>query len=154
MSTASTKGVWDEIRDRLLSFTPPGGGAPLSQKLVDLYYESAPDDVTMGDKPYGVMRFTGQREGEDGDHREVMFLELTFYGRPRGKALTVVSACADLADQALFKWVSTTDGGPTFTGPRTRASLPLFGEPADRDVAAVRLLYRIVSWPKYLALMS
>lgn len=152
MSTASSTATWQEIRDRILDFPPPAGGSTLRTSLTGgLHVGSAPDDVTY---PYGVMRVTANREGEDGDHREVLFVELMLYNRPRLKGLKVVEAFADLADQALYKWVSTTDGGPMFTGPRTRTTLPVFPDPADRDIAAVRLLYRVVAWPKWLAVLS
>ena len=152
MSTASTTATWQEIRDRVLDFAPPGGGSTLRTSLTGgLHFGHAPDNVTY---PYGVLRFTASREGEDGDHREVLLAELMLYNRPRAVGLKVIEAFADLADQALYKWVSTTDGGPMFSGPRTRATLPVFPEPADRDIAAIRLLYRIVAWPKWLQIMS
>jgi len=150
VTTASTVGIWQEIRTRLLTFAPPDGSAPLIQRLGPtvprLYHVQPPDNVTY---PYGVLTVRLRADGDDGDHRLIGLVESLWYGRPRSQQ-PVIEAIADVACQALHKWISYTDG-LTFSGHSSRDTVPPLGEPADRELVIVRTLHELVCWPQWLA---
>lgn len=162
MTLGTSIALSQAVRTRLLSFTPATGstlasllgtasGAASDGKL---YLESAPDGVSY---PYGVLRYMNQSQrGDDGRFLRDFLFEVTFYDRPRtGHSSTpdeVVNSLADTAEQALLRWVSSTDPirslGTDSRLPINYADAPA---PLDRDLRAVRLLFRVRGSPTFLA---
>lgn len=164
MTASLQTDVLERIRTRLLTFAPlHGQGDPLWMRLgatqaIDasgtwnggVYLSQAPDNV---DYPYAVLRFASQREGAYGGDRLHGDLEIQVYGRPRAMMGTV-EGIADAMQQALQRWTDVTNGNYVASREDRRETLPMYGSPADREVCAVRLVFDVVAWPRYLSLST
>jgi len=125
------------IRTRLLTFTPIDGTPTLATQLGSrLYIDEAPDNVTA---PYAVLQITrpdNVEEGDAGFRRELQVL-LSLYGRNSAQRATLKS-CADVAEEALYKWLDDTTGVLFTTGTGTDW-LPPDPVPADRELITARV---------------
>lgn len=155
MSTTSTPVLEDTLRTRLLTHTRLSGStlaeilgtAPSSGSDGKLYKVQAPDNATY---PYGVMRLMNRRTSGDIAEREVAELEVMLFGRPRSQQATMEGA-ADACDEALLpRYVDASSGVVACTG-RTRNTMPVFAEPADREVVQIRLVYTLIVYPQNIA---
>lgn len=155
MSTASWNAIDDLVGAQFLTFAPRGGGSTLDALLTGgLWVTQGPDDLgqTVAGYPYGVLRRAPGpgSGGDDGDLRQVVNYELQIYARPR-TALAACESAADVADEAMLKWVySDADGGLIYSTTRRRDTMPPFPVPADRELCCVRLLYELHVWPALL----
>jgi hypothetical protein len=165
--TSTTKGVYEAVRQRLLTFAPIGGGetadtilrryvengvtkmAPAGQARL---YVFGPDD---GAKyPFAYIRFLPRTTSmEHKGEREEFDVEVTCVHRPRSK-FWELQALADLFDQAMLRWADPSDPAGGFLGARGRIRdtipQPPAGSPADREVVQERIRYQIISWPHFL----
>lgn len=158
MATTSTTSILQTIRSRLLTFVPSGSstlatllGSTSSGAGSDgkLYLVQAPDNITGF---YGVMRVLDMpQEGLDGGAMVRGMVELILYGRPRSQQ-SAVERMADVATEAWTNWLYTEVTGNCIAARDVdnRISMPPFGEPADRELVAVRLLLRFMATPSFL----
>jgi hypothetical protein len=159
VSTESTVDLRAALRTRLLTFSPLGGGGPVSTALGGtasgsgqdgkLYWDRAPDNIT-DTTPirWGVLRLKNRRRQTDNPEREVAELEVMLYARPRSLA-GGLEGIADTMDQAMMRYRDMTSG-VICSSAATRNTLPPFKEPADSDVVQIMLEYTLVLWPAYL----
>lgn len=157
MSTASWTGVKQIIRNRLLTFTPTGGGSTLRTRIGDtatgsgsdgkLWWDQAPDDAT---GLWAIARIIDAPvTGFDGGFLIKATAEVIFYGRPR-KMAAQVEAMADVAMEAWHDWAYSEAGGDVIASdPTNRFTIP-YEEPADRELVAVRLLLPFRCAPIFL----
>jgi hypothetical protein len=164
MATTSSDAVLAAIRTRLLTYAPVSGStlAALLGTLAGsgaggkLYLGKAPDTVT---HPYGVMRLIDQpNTGLDGGFMVKGLVELMFFDRPRAShpstPRTLVNAMADRAEEAWRKWSTYSgDGAIMARAVESRFEVP-YEEPADVELAAVRLLLPFTASPQYLTRSS
>jgi hypothetical protein len=158
MSTASWTGVLQIIRNRLLTFTPTGGGTTLATRLGStstgsgsdgkLFIDQAPDTVT---GLWAVLHVIDAPEsGFDGGFLIRAQVELMIYGRPRSSQATVKS-CADVVAEAWHAFYYSEAGGHVSgTGVLNRSTIPYTSDPADRDLVAVRLVLGVRCTPIFL----
>jgi hypothetical protein len=157
MSTASWTGVLLIVRNRLLTFTPTGGGSDLETRLGStstgsgtdgkLFLDMAPDKLT---GLWGVLRIIDAPiDGFDGGFMIRATAELICYGRPRRSAAEV-RACIDVCIEAWHRWVYTEAGGTIVSSdPTNRFPIP-YTEPADRELVAERVLLPFRCTPIFL----
>jgi len=150
MDTTSTAGIVKALRAHLLAFDPPGAQGPASAVLADRLYMAQPDTLAY---PYGLIRLMG-RTVTPGSHgeRETADLEIMLHERPR-RLLERLEGIADAFDQAMQRYTAADAGhtlGIVFSRVRRRDTLPPFSNPADRDVAQIRLVYPLTIWPGFL----
>jgi hypothetical protein len=150
VSTASTDLLFTQLRNRLLSFAPMGGGATLNTRLGGvaagsgrLWKDAVPDTAAY---PFGVMRILNRVSENE---RERFDLEVVLYGRPRSQAVAIEDA-ADVADGALLNYRDPTSG-LMHTHVRQRDTLPPPVDPADREIVQVRLVYTFHAYPILLS---
>lgn len=97
------------IRTRLLTFAPSDGSPTLQTALGGrMYIDEAPDDVTA---PYAVLHVQvqdGSDAGDSGFRRDGMVV-VDFYGRNSAQRQALKS-CADVAQEALWKWFDNSTG--------------------------------------------
>ena len=141
MSTDTTKQIVALLLARFKNYVPPTG-SKLSVALTEIYVTQAPDNAVF---PYGVMSLTRQQTAGFSGFRETWQVELQLYGSPRSEQW-VVEGAADVADQAMLTWEDRTDG-VVFGGYRSRWTLPVFPDAADRELVRVRCLYEVGVWP-------
>lgn len=158
MSTASWTGVQHIIRNRLLTFTPDGGGPTLRTLIGStasgsgsdgkLFLNQAPDDLTGF---WGVLRvIDAPVQGGDGGFMIKATAELILYGLSR-KTQAQVEAMADTVMQAWRKWAYGEAGGTIVSSEITsRFVIPYASDPADREVVAIRLLLPFRCTPIFL----
>lgn len=148
MATTSTAAAIQQLRTRLLTFAPMGGGATLNTRLGGrLYIGRAPDNTPSF--PYGVMRLINQRQpGAYNGDKEEADLELMIYGNTVAQAQALEDA-ADVADQALLRYKDATSG-LIFGRERLRDSVSGTGDPVLAAFLAVRCLYPVSIWPIFL----
>lgn len=156
MSLASTQSILQEIRTRLLTFTPASGstlatllGSTTSGSGSDgkLFLNQAPDGITGF---YGVLRLYDEfQQGMDGGFLLRCQAELILYGRPRAQQ-GAVERMADVVQQAWL-WFDSTQVDGVLIADRTmsRMSIP-YEDPADRELVAIRLLLPFRVAPQYL----
>jgi len=125
------------VRTRLLTFAPADGTPTLGVQLGSrLYIDEAPDNITA---PYAVLQITRPETAEEGDagfRRELNVL-LSLYGRNSAQRATLKS-CADVAEEALYKWLDSTTGVLFTTGTGTEW-LPPDPVPVDRELITARV---------------
>jgi hypothetical protein len=158
MSTASWTGVQLIIRNRLLTFTPEGGGPTLRTLIGStasgsgsdgkLYLNQAPDDLTGF---WGVFRvIDAPVQGADGGFMIRATAELILYGLTR-KTQAQVEAMADTIMQAWNNWSYVEEGGTIIASKITsRFPIPYVSDPADREVVAIRMLLPFRCTPIFL----
>lgn len=120
------------IRTRLLTFTPVDGSPTLATALGSrLYIDEAPDSITA---PYAVLHLAQSATGDEGDSgfRREATLTLSLYGRNSAQRATL-KLCADVAQQALWKWLDASTGAAFMTGSGTEW-LPPDPNAADREL--------------------
>jgi hypothetical protein len=145
------------IRNRLLTFTPTGGGATLATRLGStasgsgsdgkLFFDMAPDNLTGF---WAILRIIDAPvTGFDGGFMIKATAELILYGRPRKEAANVESM-ADVVTEAWHDYLySETGGHISATDVTNRFTIP-YTEPADRELVAVRLLLPFRCTPIFL----
>lgn len=149
-STASTVAILTMLHERLLSYRGPNG-ATLGNALtgtdgvVRLYQVRVPDNTPY---PFAVMRMISARSGEYKGLRVTAQLEIQLYGRPWSEHQRM-EALADLIDEAMLFFVRSNDG-LTFSTSSTRVTLPPAPAPMDGETVAIRLVYNLAFWPRYL----
>ena len=147
MSTASWTGVKSIIRNRLLTFSPTGGGTTLAVRLGStsigsgsdgkLWWDQAPD--TTGSMWAIARIIDAPVTGFDGGYLVRATAELQLYGRPR-KMAAQVESMADVVMEAWNLWSYTEVGGVLIADKITNRFTVPYEEPADRELVAVRLL--------------
>jgi hypothetical protein len=137
MSTATTVDLMKTIVARLIA-----------AGITRVYVSQAPDLAVF---PYAVVRkINAQSAPEYQNARENFELEMMFFGRPRATE-QAVEALADTAVASMLTWVeSGATLGLSFTDRYSRDSLPPPGDPGDRELVQVRVLFECSSWPRYL----
>ncbi len=157
MSTASWTGVKSIIRNRLLTFSPTGGGTTLRVRLGEtttgsgadgkFFWDQAPDKLS---GLWMVGRIIDMPiTGFDGGFLIRATAEVIAYGRPR-KSSADVEAAADVVMEAWNGWAYTEVGGHiSATDITNRFTIP-YEEPADRELVAVRLLLPFRCSPIFL----
>ncbi len=148
MATTSTTAIEDQLRTRLLTFEPMGGGSTLSTLLSDrLYITQAPDDVDQS--AWAVMRLKNRRtDPETAGERERAELEVQFFARPRSRE-SALNAMADVVDAAMLRYRDHS-AGVVASQHRLRHTLPVMGGPVDREVVQIVCTYGLILWPTYL----
>jgi hypothetical protein len=156
MSTATTLAVLREIRNRLLTFAPMGGGATLKVLIGSttsgsgsdgkLFLNQAPDNISGF---WGILRLIDfPQTGFDGGFLIRGQAELILYGRPR-KVQSDVERMADLVTEAWLHWATNASGHISATAIQSRFAIP-YEEPADRELVAVRLVLPFRCIPSFL----
>lgn len=144
LDTNSLLGIFRLMRDRIMNFTPQGGGGTIGSLLPGGFqYIQAADGLKTA---HAVGRLGFRRENNG--LRLEGTLEVQIYARPRSKQEDV-EHIADLMQEALLQWADARSG-VVFSGGDVRDSLPIFPDPADREVAGVRIVFDVVCWPYYL----
>ena len=157
MSTASWTGCLAIIRNRLLTFTPNGGGTSLATRLGStstgsgsdgkLFHSQAPDKLT---SMWGVMRLIDAPvTGFDGGFLIRATAELQLFGRPR-KMAAQVESMADVVMEAWNLWSYVEVGGVLIADKITNRFTVPYEEPADRELVQVRLLLPFRASPIFL----
>lgn len=154
MTTTSTANIWRQLRTRILTFVPPGSLGTLQTRLGGrLYLTQAPDDAGW---PHAIGRLTLPSSGAYAGIRLEGELEIQLYDRPRLGEVTGgitrgerLEDSADVLDMALLAYAAAGDG-LTFSSERRRDTLPAYLPPADREVCAIRSVFHLVVWPRYL----
>lgn len=156
MSTATTLAVLREIRSRLLTFAPMGGGATLATLLGStasgsgsdgkLFLNQAPDSISGF---WAVLRLVDlPQQGFDGGFLLKGQAELILYGRPR-RLQSDVERMADLVVEAWLSWMYTASGHISAMDITSRFTID-YEAPADRELVAVRLLLPFRCAPTFL----
>lgn len=157
MSTASWTGVLAIIRNRLLTFSPTGGGTTLAVRLGStstgsgsdgkLFHSQAPDKLT---GLWAVLRLIDAPvTGFDGGFLVRATAELQIFGRPRQMAAQV-EAAADVVMEAWNLWSYVEVGGVVIADKITNRFTVPYEEPADRELVQVRLLLPFRASPIFL----
>lgn len=123
------------IRSQLLNFAPADGTPALAALLTGgLFIDEAPDNST---SPYGVLRVTeAQSQGDASLHVDLM-VELMLFARNSSQRAALRQA-ADVAQEALWRFLDTTTGTLFLTDARTQV-LPPYTAPGDRELIAIRV---------------
>jgi hypothetical protein len=144
--------VYQTVRTRMLTCADAGGnmlsttftGSPAP----DLYIEKVPANAAF---PYGVLSLQLQTDPRQSGIRADGEMELMMYTRPIS-ALAALSAAADLALGAMTGYSDRTSGGVIHCIKARRTTVPSYGDPADREMCAVRLVFTLTLYPVFLAL--
>lgn len=165
MSTATTLAILREIRTRLLTFAPGGGGATLATLLGStatgsgsdgkLFLNQAPDSFasTGSGAFWAVLRLVDlPQQGFDGGFLLKGQAELILYGRPR-RLQSDVERMADLVVEAWLNWMYTASGHISAMDITSRFTID-YEAPADRELVAVRLLLPFRCAPTFLTQYS
>jgi hypothetical protein len=156
MSTTTTLAVLREIRTRLLTFSPKGGGSTLATLIGatstgsgadgKLFINQAPDNVTGF---WAILKLIDYpQQGFDGGFLIRGQAELILYGRPR-KVQAEVERMADLVMEAWLHWATSTSGHLSAMAIQSRFAVS-YEEPADRELVAVRLVLPFRCIPSFL----
>ena len=145
-------------RNRLLTFSPSGGGTTLAVRLGStatgsgsdgkLFRNQAPDNIT---GLWVVLRLIDLPvTGFDGGFMLKGTFEAIAYGRPRNQQAAVES-CVDVMMEAWHDYAYTESGGHFSTfDPTGRFPIPYVSDPADRELVAVRVLLPFRCAPIFL----
>ncbi len=155
----STAGLLATLRDRLLNFTRLSGsslaeilGSTATGSGIDgkLYIVQAPDNVTtVSPSRWAVMALKNRRTGgTEQSARDMIDLEVMLFARPRSQQAAMEDA-ADACDEAMLRY-QNLDADLVGNWGRTRNTLPVMTEPADREVVQIRLMYTLVVYPDHL----
>ena len=139
----TTKAIISAIRSRLLTHVPLGGEGTLQSRLTALHTTQAPDDA---DYRYAVLNVSRADSLGFSGFREDWNVEVQFFGRPRSQQW-LVEGDADVADQAMRAWEKRTDG-IWLAGYRSRQTLPVLNDAANRELVRVRCVYEVAVWPE------
>lgn len=151
----STVDVLETIRSALVNTAMPATPPWLGEKLADagllggrLYIIRPPEDAVY---PYAVMRLNLATSGTYNGERATGVLEVVLYDRPVTEVnLKRLEQMADVAQGALFAYSDASGGGLIFSRQSARQTLPPFIDPADANLAAVRVTFDITVWPRVL----
>jgi hypothetical protein len=147
----STIDVYTTVRTRMLTCADAGGntlattfaGFPAS----DLYIEKVPTAAVF---PYGVLSLQLVTDPRQSSFRADGEMELMMYTRPIA-GLAALNAAADLAAGAMTGYSDRTAGGVIHCSKHRRTSVPTYGNPADREMCAVRLVFTLSIYFAFLA---
>jgi hypothetical protein len=147
----STMDVYTTVRSRMLTCAD-ANGAMLGTTFTgypgsDLFIEKVPTQAVF---PYGVLSLQLVTDPRQSGFRADGEMELMLYTRPIA-ALTALNAAADLAQGAMTGYSDRTNGGVIHCIKTRRTSVPTYGDPADREMCAVRLVFTLSIYLQFLA---
>ena len=148
MSTESTSSLTKQLVAAILDTAPTttGGGTVREMIGTRIYVAHVPDNTAY---PFVVVRLQSFKTDQTySDLRATGQLEVTVFARPRTKA----EDAEELTDRILQALVgySNASRGFVFGTSYTRQTLPMFSEPGDKDVYALRVLFDFACWPLFL----
>ena len=149
--TNTTLQILKTIRSAFLDFQPSVSGS-VSGTLADrIYINQPPDNVVF---PFVVARLVNNLTTSEfrGD-RLTVDAEVTIFDRPRSNTLRA-EGVADQMDGAMTRLRRQDSSGLLMCRSRTRDTIVPSGDPADREVVSIRLVYPLVVWPQYLTQFS